>query len=128
MADPVYIMVDDQGVARPGTYVLAQDMTQPAYAGLTLLQVAPDDPRIVVYVDPKPRPTPREWLERLSPATELALETAALASAQVSLWLRKATGASNGIDVTLQETKDGVAAMVAAGLLTAADATLLLAP
>src|SRR5258708_3391229 len=34
---------------------------------------------------PKPRPTPRQWLERLSPATQLALETAALTNAQISL-------------------------------------------
>jgi hypothetical protein len=76
---------------------------------------------------PSPAPTPREWLERLSMATQLGLETAALANASVSLWLRKATGAGS-IDVTLQETKDGVAAMVAAGLLTAAEQTTLLAP
>ncbi len=72
-------------------------------------------------------PTPRQWLERLSPATQLALETAALSNAQVSLWLRKATG-NPVIDLTLQETKDGVAAMVAAGLLTAADQVTLLTP
>ena len=72
-------------------------------------------------------PTPRQWLERLSTATQLSLETAALTNAQVSLWLRKATG-NPTIDVTLQETKDGVAAMVTAGLLTAADQTTLLTP
>jgi hypothetical protein len=75
----------------------------------------------------KPRPTPREWLERLSPTTQLALETAALSNAQVALWLRKATGAGT-IDVTLLETQQGVAAMVAAGLLTAAEQTVLLNP
>lgn len=76
---------------------------------------------------PLPPPTPRQWLERLSPATQLALETAALTNAQVALWLRKATG-NPSIDVTQQETRDGVAAMVAAGLLTAADQETLLAP
>jgi hypothetical protein len=74
------------------------------------------------------RPTPRQWLERLSPQTQLGLETAALSNATVSLWLRKATGASDGIDVTLQETKDGVAAMVTAGLLTTDEQATLLAP
>lgn len=72
-------------------------------------------------------PTPRQWLERLSMATQLGLETAAMSNAQVALWLRKATGAGS-IDVTLQETKDGVAAMVAAALLTAAEQTVLLTP
>jgi hypothetical protein len=79
---------------------------------------------VVVLV---PRPTPREWLERLSPSTQLALETAALANPAVSLWLRKATGAGS-IDVTLAETQQGVAAVVAAGLLTTAEQTVLLTP
>lgn len=76
----------------------------------------------------KPRPTPREWLERLSPATQLALETAALTNAQAALWLRKATG-NPSIDVTLPETKEGVAAIAQlVPAVTAADQAALLAP
>lgn len=110
-----------------GDFAGPQNMAQPAYAGCTQIEVADDDSHLVVTTPPR-FPTPRAWLERLSPTTQLALETAALSNAQVALWLRKATGASDGIDVTLQETKDGVAAMQAAGLISAEEAAVLLAP
>ena len=116
----------------PGTPIsMAGEHQQPGYADEAL-----DDPTnaeipayraIVTAPAAPPRPTPRAWLERLSPATQLSLETAALSNASVSLWLRKATAASDGIDVTLPETQAGVAAMVSAGLLTTAEQAALLA-
>lgn len=72
-------------------------------------------------------PSPRAWLERLTPEKQAAISAAALANAAILLWVIKASG-SPTIDVTLQETKDGVAALVAAGVFTADDQALLLAP
>jgi hypothetical protein len=94
--------------------------------------LADDDSEIVAYLaaaqaPPYVPPTPRQWLERLSPTTQLSLETAALTNAQVSLWLRKATG-NPSIDVTLPETATGVAAMVSAGLLSTDEQSVLLTP
>jgi hypothetical protein len=113
---------DDGSISWAGQYV------QPGYADEQLDDATSAE--LHTFLNPPlvpPKPTPREWLERLAPATQLALETAALANAQVALWLRKATGAGS-IDVTLAETQQGVTAMVAAGLLTAAEQTTLLAP
>ena len=106
--------------------------TAPPVPDPGVVPISNDDPRIAAFqaalaIARAPKPTPREWLERLSMATQLALETAALSSAQVALWLRKATGAGS-IDVTMPETQQGVAAMVAAGLLTPAEQTTLLTP
>jgi hypothetical protein len=79
-------------------------------------------------VAPKPpMPSPREWLERLAPATQQAVSQAALANPAILLWLLKASGSSQ-IDVTLPETVNGVGALVTAGVLTAADQATLLAP
>jgi len=120
-----FVTLDANGSVT-GIFGIAQnDPTPPGYA-----VIDDADPRIAAFAAAQaalmiPKPTPRQWLERLAPATQLSLETAALANAQVALWLRKATG-NPSIDVTLQETKDGVAAMVAAGLLTAADQATLL--
>jgi hypothetical protein len=72
------------------------------------------------------RPTPREWLERLSPATQAAITTAAMSSPALMLWLFKAAG-TPAIDVTAAETQAGVAAMIAAGVITPADQATLLA-
>lgn len=80
---------------------------------------------------PSPRPPlldARLWLERLSPAKQLAISAAGISNPQINLWLLKAAGAQAGIDVTLQETKDGVAALVSAGVLTTADQAILLSP
>jgi hypothetical protein len=107
-----------------GTLTFDPDCAQVALVEQVYAAHDPTRPALAVYV----RPTPRQWFERLSQATQIALETAALSNAQVARWMRIATGTSDGIDVTLQETKDGVAAMVAAGLLTAAEQTTLLAP
>ena len=112
------------GAGTPISYAGPQ---QPGYADEALADTDAELVAFLAAAQTKPHPTPREWLERLAPATQLALETAALTKADVALWLRKATG-NPTIDVTLQETKDGVAAMVTAGLLTAADQTTLLTP
>jgi hypothetical protein len=72
-------------------------------------------------------PTPREWLERLSQQKQSAIAAGGIANASILLWLLKASG-STTIDVTLQETKDGVAALVTAGILTTDDQTILLTP
>src|SRR5258708_2253826 len=78
---------------------------------------------------PKARPSPREWLERLAPATQAAITKAAAADATggMLLWLIKAAG-NPAIDVTSAETVAGVQAMVSAGVITAADQTTLLTP
>lgn len=85
--------------------------------------VAADPPPAPPYV----MPSPREWLERLAPATQQAISQAAIANPSILLWLLKATGSSQ-IDVTLPETINGVGALVSAGVLTAADQTTLLTP
>jgi hypothetical protein len=52
-----------------------------------------------------------------------------MSNAKVANWLRKATGASDGINVNSQETKDGVAAIaLLVPAITAADQAALLAP
>jgi hypothetical protein len=94
-------------------------------------QLADSDPAIVAFhaaAQPGPfPPTPRDWLERLWPNKQAAVAPGAAANAQILLRLLKASG-STTIDITLQETKDGVAALVSAGILTADDQAVLLAP
>lgn len=77
----------------------------------------------------KPAPTPRQWLERLSPAAQGGITKAAAtdATGALLLWLLKAAG-NQTIDVTSAETQQGVQSLVAAGVIHAADAALLLAP
>jgi hypothetical protein len=74
-----------------------------------------------------PMPSPREWLERLTPATQQSISVAAIANPSIFLCLLKASG-STLIDVTMPETIAGVGALVTAGVLTAADQATLLAP
>jgi cytochrome P450 len=86
---------------------------------------------LVAFLKPPVAPVPvdaRLWLERLAPATQLAITTAAAASPSLLLWLLKAAGAQSGIVLTDPETVAGVAALVAAGVITTADQTTLLAP
>jgi hypothetical protein len=78
-------------------------------------------------VTPKAPPTPRQWLERLAPATESTIFAAAMGNAAILQWLFKAAG-NPTIDVTAAETISGVEAMAAAGLITAQDQATLLAP
>jgi hypothetical protein len=94
-----------------------------AWRNDTLVTVAAPPPRPA----PPAPPSPRQWLERLSSEKQAAIAAGGLANAAVLLWLLKASGLST-IDVTLQETIDGVAALVSAGILTADDQAVLLAP
>jgi len=87
---------------------------------------------VVTEVDPPPvvapvvRPSPREWLERLPKPKQAAIFQAAVGNADLLGWLFKASGTSTGIDVTAEETIEGVGALVAAGVLTLDDQTILL--
>ncbi|HEX9489782.1 MAG TPA: hypothetical protein VF930_05825 [Stellaceae bacterium] len=107
------------------------DLTQAAYAGMSQVEADDADPRVLAAraATPKARPSPREWLERLAPATQAAITKAAAADATggMLLWLLKAAG-NPAIDVTSAETVAGVQAMVSAGVITAADQTTLLTP
>jgi|SRR5579883_159291 len=76
---------------------------------------------------PPPAPTPRQWLERLSPTTQAAIASAGTSNPVILLWLLKAAG-NPSIDVTSAETVQGVGALVAAGIITSADEATLLAP
>jgi hypothetical protein len=86
---------------------------------------APQSPPKLPYVPP----TPRQWLERLAPATQSAITAAAAkdTTGALLLWLLKAAG-NPSIDVTSPETQQGVQALVAAGIITAHDQQTLLAP
>lgn len=77
---------------------------------------------------PAPKPSPREWLERLPADKQKAIFDAAIGNATLLGWLFKASGTTTGIDVTADETKQGVAALVSAGVLTVADQAILLTP
>lgn len=72
-------------------------------------------------------PTPRQWLERLSPATQAAIASGATANPAVLLWVLKATG-NPSIDVAAAETIAGVGALEAAGIITTEEQMALLAP
>lgn len=124
MADYRYVQRNGQGaiiasfaVAQPGIAEEAIDANDPA--------LAPPPP------PPPPPPQPldaRLWLERLSPAKQLAIAAAGRASDALFLWLLKAAGAQSGIVLNDPETPAGVAALVAAGVITTEDQALLLAP
>lgn len=68
--------------------------------------------------------TPAQLLARLTPSEALGIQTAALTNAQVALWL---TNLSLNTSVTSTDAAfvQGVAAFVAAGLLTAARAAVI---
>lgn len=133
MGEFIYILVDAQGVVKPGTFAMPQDMSQPVYAGLQCIACAPDDQRVSVALAAvetalKPKPSPREWLERLDPARQEAITDAVfLAGGAARLWFIKALG-TPAIDVTAPETIGGINAMAAANIITAAEVQTLLAP
>lgn len=78
---------------------------------------------------PPPRPTPLQWLRRLTPDKQQAIFVAAATNPVVLGWLFEADGAGGGIDVTDPLTVQGVAAIAAAiPAITAADQAILLAP
>ena len=122
-----YLQINAGG-AVVGTSANPQDMTQAVYGGLSQVEVADNDPRIATFLAPKPLPpSPRAWLERLTPSTQAAIAAAGASNPAILLWLLKAAG-SPAIDVTAAETIQGVGALVAAGVITAADQTTLLTP
>ncbi len=113
------------------------DMTQGQFIGQTQVQVADDDARIVAFAakqrvasaPPSPRPTPLQWLRRLTIDKQQAIFATAATNAVVLGWLFEADGAGGGIDVTDPLTAQGVAAIAAAvPVITANDQALLLAP
>lgn len=111
--------------ARVGDFANAQDLAQ-FPAGCTQVQVDDSDSRLTVTPLPVP-PTPRAWLERLSPATQAAIAAAGASNPTILLWLLKAAG-TPAIDVTASETIAGVGALVTAGIITTTDQTTLLTP
>jgi hypothetical protein len=97
-----------------------------------MLPAGATNPQLIDAADYVPpvshdRPTPREWLERLSDAKQAAIAAAGVGNGTILLWLLKAAGTPT-IDVTSSETVAGVAALVTAGVLTTADQAVLLAP
>lgn len=97
-----------------------------------VVEIADDDARIAAFLARvavllAPKPTPREWLNRLPAGKQAAVAAAARASDSMFLWFMKAAGAAY-IDVAGQETIDGVNALVGAGVLATDDAGVLLAP
>lgn len=77
---------------------------------------------------PTLKPTPLAWLRRLAQATQQAIFTAAAQNPALLGLLFEADGAGGGIDVTDPTTQAGVGAMAAAGVITQAEAAVLLAP
>src|SRR5690242_13102711 len=80
--------------------------------GVTLL--ADDDPRIAAFqaaraAAQKPKPTPLQWLRRLTMAKQQAIFAAAASNPVLLGWLFEADGAGGGIDVTDPTTQAGVA-------------------
>lgn len=115
----------------PGTPIsMAGQHEQPGYADEALDDAS--DREILAYLAVATAiapiaPSPRAWLERLSPTTETAIFDAARGNTAILQWLFKAAG-NPTIDVTAPETITGVAALVAVGLITTAEQTALLAP
>ncbi|MDO9711039.1 hypothetical protein [Paracraurococcus lichenis] len=75
---------------------------------------------------PKTRLTGLEFMNRLSTEESAAIATAAQSNASVLVWLLKLSAATY-VDLTDQQTIEGVNAIKAAGLLTADRAAELLA-
>jgi len=69
--------------------------------------------------------SPRAFMDRLSAGTQARIAAAATASGDMMLLLVRLAGGD--VDLDAAETKAGVAAMTAAGLLTASEAEALLA-
>lgn len=118
------------------TGVQQEDESDEAFVARMIDTAVPPDATGVHAVDaatyvgappPPVPPSPREWLERLSPTKQAAIAAAGMANAATYLWLMKAMGSAS-IDVTLPETVARVAAFVTAGVIDAADQAVLLAP
>ena len=79
---------------------------------------------------PAAKPTrisPLAFIGRFTPAEQASIAQAAMANAQLFLWFNKLTAAQE-VDLGDQETKDGLAALVSAGLLSADRAAAVLLP
>lgn len=79
-------------------------------------------PELAAYVAPPPPTpspkTPLQFIERFTEAEQLAIVTASMQVPAVKLWYDKLLGASEVVQ-TDQRLIDGMAALVAAGLITA---------
>lgn len=84
--------------------------------GVLIVDLPDAGPRVI---------TPREFMDRLSIETQAAIAAAATQNGQIMLLLVRLTGGDVRLDS--DETEAGVAAMRAAGLITAAEAAALLA-
>lgn len=115
--------------------LLERDVNPVLPAGASTVEAPPQDVRqtwdgsawsAVPPAAPVP-PSPREWLERLPADKQAAVAGAVRGNDDLFWWFMKASG-STTIDVTLPETIAGVSALVAAGVLSAEDQAVLLAP
>lgn len=125
-----YVTLDPSG--QTVTCIFGTAQYPPAPPGYAIIDDS--DPRISVFLamvaaQQIPRPTPRQWLERLSASTQAAITKAAAAdtTGALLLWLLKAAG-NPSIDVNAAETQQGVQALVNAGVITAQDQQTLLSP
>jgi hypothetical protein len=77
---------------------------------------------------PPPKPTPREWLERLPSDRQQSIVDTMIGNPGAGrLWIVRALGAAV-VDVADPETIAGVENMATAGVISADEAALLLAP
>lgn len=95
-----------------------QEQASGVFAGMAPAGWTPPAPPPVTTI------TPAQLLARLTPAEALGIQTAALSNAQVALWL---TNLSLNTSVTSTDAAftQGVAAFVAAGLLTSDRAAVI---
>jgi hypothetical protein len=124
-----FVQLDDAGHV-VGLFTIPQNPpTPPGYT-----TIDDDDPRIATYIAArdnlfKPRPTPLQWLRRLTLDKQQAIFAAAATNPLVLGWLFEADGVGGGIDVTDPLTIQGVTAIAAVVPTITADAqALLLAP
>jgi hypothetical protein len=111
--------------ANKGTWRAIVDGTEPSYDPATetletALEVVNGVPTRVysVVAKPAPRWSFLEFMERFTQAEQEAIAGAAMVNVQVKLWYDKAVGAKE-IIADEPRTVSGMAALVAAGLLTA---------
>lgn len=93
----------------------------------SLVEYLPDGSR-VVHDEPDAGPrviSPRDFMDRLSLATQAGIAAAATNNGQIMLLLIRLNGGDVRLDA--DETRQGVAAMQAANLITADEAKTLLA-
>lgn len=123
MASFTYALMQDGQIVEYRSYPQEMPVGQGAPGEFANMIAATSPPA------PPIAPSPRAWLERLDPATQAAISAAAARdeTGALLLWLLKAAG-NPTIDITAPETIAGVQALAAAGMLTAAQQAVLLAP